>query len=71
MSRIQLESDRGPDNTSDSDIDIKLEQIELMIVYMSKNLISRILRPNLPSVCSQLLFSWPICVQMYHLVWIN
>ena len=43
MSRIQLESNRGPDNTSDSDIDIKLEQIELMIVYMSKNLISRIL----------------------------
>ena len=71
MSRIQLESDRGPDNTSDSDIDIKLEQIELMIVYMSKNLISRILRPNLSSVCSQLLFSWPICVQMYRLVTIK
>ena len=38
MSRIQLESDRDPDNTSDSDID-KLEQSELMIVFMSKNVI--------------------------------
>ena len=41
MSRIQLESDRDPDKTSasDSDIDIKLEQSDLMIVFMSNNLI--------------------------------
>ena len=39
MSRIQLESDRDPDNPTDSDIDIKLEQSGLMIVFMSKNLI--------------------------------
>ena len=39
MSRIQLESDRDSDNISDSDIDIKLEQSELMIVLYAKNVI--------------------------------